>query len=244
MFTHEPDFFRRIAIRVGKIGFIKELLRPVYQKYTSSIEKNRRRLFIKNGVEVLALFDECISSLNIPYCLAFGSMLGAVREHGYIKHDLDLDVAIWSEDYSDKIRSILFDHGFKLFRNMLVDNGDLGREETYELKGVTIDIFYIYPAIDQYPYCCDFVPVEGTISIEDSMKKYGRIISRRIQLPWKKEFIRVPFETLQLPIPVNANEILSFRYGDDYMKPNPLWCYTDANNYITMWNEKVSVLKQ
>lgn len=243
MFTHEPDFFRKFAIWVGKVSFIKKLLRPVYNKYTSSLEKNRRDLFIKNGVYVLSLFDDCLTKLDIPYCLAFGSMLGAVREHGYIKHDLDLDVVIWSEDYSERMRTLLFKKGFKLYRDMVVENGDLGREETYELKGVTIDVFYIYPAIDQYPYCCDFVPEKDSISLEDSMDKYGHIISRRIQLPWKKEFERVPFESLQLPIPVNAHEILSFRYGDDYMKPNPQWHYTDANKYITTWNEALSVLK-
>ena len=242
MFTRQSDSFRKVAIFVGKIGWIKRILRPMYHKYLEIIENRRKKLFRKNGLMVLDIFDKCLNDNGIEYSLAFGSMLGAVREHGFIKHDLDLDVAVWAEDYSEKLRSALLKCGFKMKHTLLVDDGKLGREETYELDGVSIDIFYIYPAIDLYPYTCDFIAHEGAVSFRDSMNNYGGLIARRVQLPWKKEFIRVNFENLKLPITSNANEILTFRYGSDYMTPNPKWVYYDSMNSTIIWKDKKGVM--
>ena len=169
-------------------------------------------------------------------------MLGAVREKGLIKHDLDLDVVMWSEDYTPKLRTALENYGFQLVHELSVDGGRKGREETYILKDVSIDIFYIYPAIDEHPYYCDFYCCEGSVSFVDSMRKYGCIKARRLQMPWKKDFIRVPFETLSLPICSNAHEILTFRYGEDYMIPNPKWNYLGLNKYITIWEEETAIM--
>lgn len=242
MFTKQSDSFRKFAILVGKIGFLKKLLHPIYYKYLSFINDRRNKLFLKNALLVLDAFDKCLRGNGVQYTLAFGSMLGAVREHGFIKHDLDIDVAIWAEDYSDKLRVSLIEHGFKITHTLLVDNGELGREETYERDGVSIDIFYIYPAIDKYPYTCDFIAHKDTVSFRDCMQKHGNLIARRVQLPWKKEFIRVDFETLKLPITTNAQEILSYRYGPDYMIPNPKWVYYESMDSTIVWKEHNAVM--
>ena len=86
---------------------------------------------------------------------------------------VDTTISMWAEDYNESIKECLKKYGFKLRHELLVDNGTTGREETYELNGVSIDIFYIYPALDRYPYCCDFISVQGTVSFIDSMKKFG-----------------------------------------------------------------------
>lgn len=244
MFTRQPEYIKKIASIIGRNSFLKDLLRPLYEGYLRTLTHHRNKLFIKNGVQVLHNFDKCMTENGFKYTLAFGTMLGAVREHGFIKHDLDLDVAMWAEDYNESIKECLKKYGFKLRHELLVDNGTTGREETYELNGVSIDIFYIYPALDRYPYCCDFISVQGTVSFIDSMKKFGYIRPRRIQLPWGKKYIRIPFENLKLPIPENAHEILSFRYGKDYMTPNPNWHYTDANKYTTEWEGKKGIMKK
>ena len=243
MFTRSSDFVVKMAIRVGKNHFLKELLRPLYDFYLNSINQHRNTIFKRKGIYVLKMFDKCMTENSIHYSLAFGTMLGAVREHGFIKHDLDIDVVIWNEDYSSQIKQLLAKYGFKLFHEITVDDGKSGREETYELDGVSIDIFYIYPALDEYPYCCDFIGHKDVVSFKECMRKYGYIIPRRIQLPWQKETHRVAFDDLSLPIPINFHEILSFRYGADYMTPNPNWRCTEENKYIQIWEGKKGVVK-
>ena len=238
MFTRQSESFVKIANVVKRMTFLKPILKPLYETYVSFLQKNRNAKFKKNGLRIISEFDKCLCSNNITYTLAFGSMLGAVREKGFIKHDFDLDVAIWNDDYSTNIPKILKQAGFKLFHSITVDNGKLGREETYEKDGVAIDVFYIYEPIDKYPYCCDFIAFDGALSFDDSMKKFGGLITRRLQLPWEKNIIRVPFETIELPICKNANQILQFRYGEDYMIPNPKWTYTGKNNYISVWENQ------
>lgn len=243
MFTKQPEFLKKLVFDIYKSPILRFMFTPLkypYHWYNKAIASRRRKYFKKNGIEVLDQFDKCLTKNKFVYTLAFGTMLGAVREKGLIKHDLDIDVALWAEDYNVNLRESLENYGFNLVHELLVDNGRKGREETYELNGVTIDIFYIYPAIDEYPYCCDFYACEGSVSFVDSMNKFGQIKSRRLQLPWKKEFMRVPFESLNLPICANAHEILSFRYGDDYMIPNLKWNYLGMNRYITIWDEEIA----
>lgn len=245
MFKKEPKFLQILVNYINQNKYLKKILLPFryfYRRYKGVIRNNRRKTFKRYGVEVLSIFDKCLTSHGIQYSLAFGTMLGAVREKGLIKHDLDIDVVLWSEDYTSQLRDILQSYGFKLVHELLVDNGKKGREETYILNGVTIDLFYIYPPVDEFPYCCDFFNCDGSYSFQDSMKKYGCIKARRLQLPWKKEFIRVPFENLSLPICSNAHEILSFRYGEDYLIPNPKWNYLGLSKYVTIWEEEQAIM--
>ena len=96
------------------------------------------------------------------YTLIFGSMLGAVREKGFIKHDVDIDVAMWAEDYSPRVQKSLEEAGFKLDHRYLIDEGVLAREETYVKNDVSIDVYCIFPPIDKYPYVSSkWAPVEG-----------------------------------------------------------------------------------
>ena len=227
-----------IAHRAAKNRIVKEILRPFYSLYQQMNRNKRNRVFRKNGLEALVQFDRCMQEKGLFYTLAFGTMLGAIREHGFINHDLDIDVSMFIEDYSDDLASYLGDYGFRLHHSFLVDDGLLGREETYLFKGVSIDIFFFYPAIDYYPYCCDFQMYNDTSTFRESMKKYGRVLPRRIELPMRKERKKVSFEGVPLFVPQNAEEILSFRYGDDYMTPNPKWEVNSHDLHIVEWKEK------
>lgn len=225
------------ANRVAKIPFAKSILKPFYYPYKKRVDERRNRMFRENGVQVISDFDKCFKENGLVYTLAFGSMLGAIREHGFIKHDLDLDVFMWSEDYSPQIRTILETNGFKLEHTFIIDEGASGREETYSKYGVSIDIFYIYPPINEYHYTCDFKAFPGCITWENSQEKMGGLIARRIEIPISRERILVEFEGLSLYVPSNYDEFLRFRYGDDYMIPNPTW-HNGENPHIVIWEGK------
>ena len=109
MFTQQPDFLKKIAARVGRVPFLKRKLRNMYDYYINSITGHRNALFHKNGIKVLKAFDECLTSNGFTYTLAFGTMLGAIREQGFIPHDLDIDVAMWTMMQGGYEKSVCLD---------------------------------------------------------------------------------------------------------------------------------------
>lgn len=221
-----------------KIPFCYSIVEKIYRSiFKKHLEAYRSRYFNKKALEVLSIFHECMETYNIEYTLAFGSLLGAIREKGFIKHDQDIDVMLWNDKTSEHVRDALLQFGFKLSHEFLIDNGMYGREETYDLDGVSIDVFYIYD--NEYGiYCCDFPIGKDCPTYQIAMEKYGNITPRRLELPFKRDRVLTQFEHLRLYIPCNAFDLLECRYGSDYMIPKTDWGITSYDNHIVMWNDK------
>lgn len=237
---------KKIRVKVIGIPVLSTIGRPIYRMLVSNPElKHQKAMFRQNGLKVIEDFDKVMTGNGFRYYLYFGSLLGAVREHGLIKHDFDYDVAMLNSDFSLDIQHKLENAGFALKHEILVEEGQLGRHQNYVKDGVYIDIFWIYPPINSNPYCtgCS-LPLEGTNSLAESITKYGGTRPVRIELPFNPEVRRVPFEHLQLPIPANADEILRICYGDDYMIPNPNWEEPKEISYKVAWKDKIGIVKK
>jgi len=217
-----------IAYHVAKIPGFKILLKPLYYLYIDVIGRNRNSIFRSRALTVFKEFDEILMQNGIHYSAFAGTLLGAIREKGFIKHDCDIDVCIWYKDFSPKMKSLLESFGFKLVRRFEVDGGSKASEETYQKDGIDIDIFYIYSDDRCSSYQCDFWRVEGTGSLRESMRRLGYVKVRRIEFPVSYDVVRVPFETIEINVMLNASEWLLMRYGNDYMIPNPK--FHDTNN--------------
>ena len=57
-----------------------------------------KKIDVPKAKENLLLLNKLAKENNFKFVLFFGSLLGAVREKGLIKHDEDIDVIILSED--------------------------------------------------------------------------------------------------------------------------------------------------
>ena len=125
----------------------------------------------------------------------------------------------------------------------LIEDGEKGREETYEKNGVSIDIFYVYEDENYPTYQCDFYGEEGSSSHEDSMKKFGYVCSRRIEFPVSHNVKRMPFETIEVNTIENADEWLRCRYGDTYMTPDPSFRDKGDNPRIFEWKGVKAIMK-
>lgn len=216
----------RLAAQVGNVRWIKTLLNPLWKMlYINPRKKTHAKAFLNNALDSLKKLDQVFQNNGVPYCLVFGTLLGAIREHGFIKHDLDVDVAIWYDVDNLFIEKILTDAGFRLERRIEVDNGTFGREETYTYNDVNIDLFYFYPYDDNLKYTLVFVPAESCNDFKDSMKKSGGLLPLQLMLPLEKKVKYVPFENISLPVPVNALDFLEARYGKNWRVPDPTFVY-------------------
>lgn len=239
-----PTWIYDFAHTVSKIPFAKTLLKPIYYSYKEKINKRRQINFKNNALEVLRIFDQCMYTNGYNYTLIFGTLLGAIRDKGFISHDFDIDVAIFNEQRCNALRDVLLGEGFKLYRRFTIDNGNLGCEETYLYKdtGVSIDIFYIYPPIEVYPYVCCWNYGKGCATYRETMHRYGGVTPRRIELPFTHEVERVQFENIMVNIPKNALKISEFSYGPNYMIPDPN--YVPPTEHRVVWVEKKAIFEE
>ena len=236
--------FKVFANRVAKIPFVKSLLRPIYYPYKRHLSNKRNTQFKKYAVNVLQEFDSIMASIEVDYSLAYGSMLGAVREHGFIEHDLDIDVFLRAEDYSIKIKDSLIASGFSVVHIFTLEDGKLGRAETYCKYDVSIDLFYVYPAIDSRgDYTCVFSPFPGYITWKHSQDSKGGLLVQKWDTPLSRSTIKMKFESLMLPVSSNYDELLKLTYGELYMVPDPnfhgegIHCYEE-------WRGKIGILEK
>jgi len=239
---------RQFAKDVSQYKIIKKILLPFWipvrwllDRMSEDKNQELNDAFRRNGLETLKDFTEVLDSIEVNYTLAFGTMLGAIREHGFIKHDLDIDLMIWISDYTEMIPQKLKEYGFSLKKSYSVDDKRTGYEETYQRNGIGIDIFYLYAQDKGLPYCCDFLTFPDSASIENSIKKHGGLMPRKLELPYTKERVKVKFENLELYVPKNAHEILRFRYGEDYMIPNANWSIRSFDNHISIMDGKIGI---
>ena len=199
----------------------------MYKLYSKYINKKKRVQLKKNGTEILKNLNLAFAELNMPYWLAFGTLLGAVREKNIISHDLDLDIAAWKYSYSNRVAETLSKYGFVLMRTIILE-GYLGVEETYSYKGVNVDIFYFEKISDESAKCYVFY-MDKSLGYIETITKYGGLFPLEVVLPFNK-LSEYTFLGVNVHIPDVYKEQLAFHYGENYMIPNSNWDYTKAPN--------------
>jgi hypothetical protein len=188
----------------------------------------------------MSRIDDVFSELGIQYWLEYGTLLGAIREKGFIKHDLDIDLGLFLTDYSEKIPNIFMQYGFKRIRKITIDNGDYGLEESYVYRGITIDLFYFTRTENAF-YSHGFRNEYGK-SWSKTIQEKGGLIVREIYFPYSG-FDMIDFLDRKYPAPKDSHSHLKAFYGDNYMIPNAKWDpYSMAKNIQTL-DKKIGIFE-
>lgn len=233
------NIFHRIY---RKSALLQRIHIGLYNYRQSKKTKKAINTIREYGYEALASFHQCMTENGYSYSLAFGTLLGAVREHDFIPHDNDIDLAMWIDDYRPEMLNCLAEYGFKLKHTFSIEGDMIGKEDTFDYKGVQLDVFYFYKDKEGITYCCDFVHFKDCSSWNDSIKKHGGLLPRKLFLPYSTDFQTIDFNGIKTSIPSNYHEILSFRYGVDYMIPKPGW--RPNTQYIIEQPELLGVYKE
>ena len=198
-------------------------LKELWHKYY--IDPRKRRLMARYGLPVLKELDRIMRKNAVPYSLVYGSLLGAVREKGFIPHDCDVDIALWAdEDYSG-VWEDLRAAGFTQKRHILVDDGKFGREETWRYHGIYVDFFFFMPDGHGGYYGTEFYNQPGCRNWTESIRRYGGLQVLKTLLPMAKEVEYVPFESIRMPITRQAMDFVVEYYGPSWRVPDPSFVY-------------------
>ena len=109
--------------RIGELMY-KRVLQPVWRMYRTP---KVRKLMDVHGYEVMRRLHSVFRKYNVPYYCDAGTLLGFVRDGGFIKGDADIDVSIMPDygSLSKALKSLLcegyrFIYGYK-FQNRLLE---------------------------------------------------------------------------------------------------------------------------
>jgi phosphorylcholine metabolism protein LicD len=226
---------RKIRFLVEKNKYIKKLLTPVY---AMTVGKHRsyklNKNFMKNGQKALYAIDDAFKELNIEYWLEFGTLLGAVREKDFIGHDEDIDLGLFSVNYNKDNEKIFNKYGLIKVREILSENGDYAREETYTYNEVEIDLFYFHKREEEM-YCHTFAPEKGKSRVQ-TIEDLGGLKIRELRYPYKG-LKYINFFERDFLVPSNIEEHLSASYGKNYMIKDENYSNDIATNVRIITNK-------
>lgn len=202
---------------------IKQATIFVYSRTLGAyLKQKENKNFLKNGKTTLEQANMVFEELGVEYWLEFGTLLGAVRNKDFIKHDTDLDLGMFLSDFSNNNEHIFNKYGFKKVRSFTIDDGRYGREETYQYLNVNLDIFYFTQKPSKNKATCHlFKPIEGK-SRDHTIKILGGLIPKEFELELAS-IGEIDFKNKYYPVPASVEKHLIDIYGPDYMIENPAW---------------------
>ncbi len=84
--------------RMMQSGIISEEFFREEEQNGFWVDKKRKKVWAI-GIDLLLQLDQVCKRHNLKYFLMYGSLLGAIRHHGFIPWDDDIDVCMPREDY-------------------------------------------------------------------------------------------------------------------------------------------------
>lgn len=198
---------------------LRKIFLPYIELKSSKYKKKRIKNFHLSASLIFTEFCDALNDANVEFWLTFGTLLGAIREKTFIAHDMDIDVAAFSDSDFDLVHKKLTEKGFVLSREIVIytnNASEIGMEKTYTKKNVSIDIFIFHKIDDKSVYTHDFL---GGVEI-GNLRIYKTV--RTLTLPFTG-LVDYNFLNNKVSIPINYQEYLSAHYGNDYMIPNPQW---------------------
>jgi len=201
------------------------------------IEKQKKQLK-QEGKEVLKNIKDIFDELNIEWFLVYGTLLGAHREKDFISHDVDIDIGVFFEDYTEEIEKSFLKRGFIKKHMFVVDDGKFAIEETYVYNGLGIDIFYFKKEKDKL-IGYGFINESG-LSWSKTIEKHGGLLVRELTFPYEglEEY---NFLGIDCKIPKNPEKHLSSHYGKDFMNKDAKWEPSMVTN-VKYLKDKIGVI--
>jgi len=209
-------------------------LYSIYYRFIGSkremkvIEEKKNALQLRGG-EILNLIDDTLKDSQISYFLDFGSLLGIVRDHGFIKWDSDMDYGIIiDEEFSyDYLEKLLNKVGLTKIREFIVN--DLVVEQTYSKGSLTIDFFAHFiedNEAESVTYCC-FKKKDFSYNREEQFH-VSRLTMRAI-----RSIDRLSVGDIEINVPNDPKKYLASIYTDNWRIPDPNW----VSEKGPAWNE-------
>lgn len=126
------------------------------------------------SLEILHTIADICEKQNFRYFLIYGTLIGAIRHHGYIPWDDDVDIMMPRPDY-DKLLKYLYAH-VKDLGYLRIFNHDINKGYPYMITRISDDRYYIVMD-NEKPYgmgvFIDIYPFDGLGNTKEEALKFG-----------------------------------------------------------------------
>ena len=210
---------------------------PAMMKLDTKIQmRKQNRAFMKYGLAALREAEAAADEAGCRLFLAFGSLLGAYREKGFIPFDCDLDTGMLASERSDCFVQAMQRHGLTLLRQYYVKETGRICEDKYDYKGVHLDVHFFYPSSDN-TICCELCLPHESKSWRDANATDGfPAIVRTVPA---STFSKQVFLGLHVFLPDNTEAWLKTLYGEHFMTPDPKWSMGDHKKRSVISSERL-----
>lgn len=200
---------KRFLLRNGVVSRFYQLAKGWYVHW---LNRNKRRQLHLYGGTVFSRIHDIMSRAGYAYFANYGTLLGIVRDGGYVKNDDDIDLSISAEvaDAWDVVSlfsiepDFVFNYGYA-WENRIT-------EINMTCCNISIDFFFQYIESGvNYSHWYD--PVNGEWTDENGLR-----FAFRRAIPIAKNIRDVAIFGTLVPVPGNAEEILQSCYGN-WQKP-------------------------
>jgi len=125
--------------------------------------ENVTKIIQNRLLHIAKIVCNILTKNNIPYSLAYGTLLGAVRHNGFIPWDDDFDLWLFDDTYEyaleclrkelpdylfveDKLTEPKFYHEWSRIRdkNTIVHNDMYNQDNIYASKGINLDLYNLF----------------------------------------------------------------------------------------------------
>lgn len=173
-----------------------------------AIPRRQKRLHM-HGPAAIRRLHELLSNAGVRYYADGGTLLGFIRDHGFIKHDDDMDISIHPGGIEPSaVLKLFIDAGYG-FLHGFDYNGRIMEFSVVDVSGIPIDVFFPSKAAIAGK-------VLGHHPIWDPMRQYP---SEKANTMYEFEFAAAAgFKEVMIlgervVVPTNAEEILTTEYG-------------------------------
>lgn len=212
------DRVRFLARKILKSSAVGRGLYPTIQKVWKlyAVPRNRRRLR-KHGFDILKRLHALLTTHAVPYYCDCGTLIGFIRDGGFIPHDDDIDIAIMPDTV--KASSVLklfldsgygFVHAFRYADRMI-------EFTVADYTGTTIDVF-CHKWIKDDPGYLEEIFIRWYKNRNYPNERANTGLKFRLRGPEGLKTITVG--GVETSVPSNAEEVLDSEYGP-WRKPDP-----------------------
>ncbi len=210
---------KKLIVRILKINaFGRWLYKPLHALYRLYSVPHRRRLLKRYGPEVLFDLAEIFKRHQISAFAAYGTMLGFVRDHGFIPHDDDMDIGIMPNTMTpQQLLHILLEKekGFQVLFIFKFREGVV--EFKVEYKHIPIDFFFFEG--DENEVRCPLFFFREEVNYPSPNANSMKIL----HLPPFKGITTVPVYGCDFPVLEDTENALAALYGESWRIPDKKW---------------------